>query len=49
MEQQAEEWWNKNKDRLLRKYSTPKVNSTSPESSGTPEASEGHNEAAQSS
>lgn len=49
MEQQAEEWWKTNKDRLLRKYSTPKVNSTSPESSGTPEASEEKSEAAQSS
>ncbi|KAL3507632.1 hypothetical protein ACH5RR_033014 [Cinchona calisaya] len=46
VEQQAEEWWKKNKDRLLKKYNTPKANSTSPESSGTPEASEENSEAA---
>ncbi|XP_075085997.1 PH, RCC1 and FYVE domains-containing protein 1-like [Nicotiana tabacum] len=35
-EQQAEEWWKENKDRLLKKYSPPKTNVASADSSFPP-------------
>ncbi|RDX61834.1 PH, RCC1 and FYVE domains-containing protein 1, partial [Mucuna pruriens] len=38
-EHQAEEWWNKNKDRVLRKYSPQVINSEVAESSNTPSSS----------
>ncbi|XP_015887888.3 PH, RCC1 and FYVE domains-containing protein 1 isoform X1 [Ziziphus jujuba] len=45
-EQQAEEWWNGNKDRLLRRYNQHKTNTASTESSNGPApAAEENNEA----
>ncbi|KAL2486745.1 Regulator of chromosome condensation (RCC1) family with FYVE zinc finger domain [Abeliophyllum distichum] len=47
-EQQAEEWWKENKDRLLMKYSSSKINSASAEET-TRSPAEENNEVAQSS
>ncbi|XP_052206496.1 PH, RCC1 and FYVE domains-containing protein 1 isoform X2 [Diospyros lotus] len=43
-EQEAEEWWKENKDRLLRKYSHPVANNAPTGSSETPKAAEKNNE-----
>ncbi|KAH7845221.1 hypothetical protein Vadar_025132 [Vaccinium darrowii] len=48
-EQQAEEWWMGNKDRLLKKYNPPVANSASTGSSTIPTASDENDEAAPSS
>ncbi|PSR97924.1 Protein Brevis radix-like [Actinidia chinensis var. chinensis] len=48
-EQQAEEWWMENKDRLLKKYSLPVANSGPTGSSVTPTPSEENNEVTSSS
>ncbi|KAG5560348.1 hypothetical protein RHGRI_003597 [Rhododendron griersonianum] len=48
-EQQAEEWWMENKDRLLKKYNPPAANSVSTGSSSVPTASDENDEATPSS
>ena len=49
-EQQAEEWWNNNKERLLKVYSTPKMDNPAPTgSSSTPAPAEESSEATSSS
>ncbi|CAK9166802.1 unnamed protein product [Ilex paraguariensis] len=48
-EQQAEEWWKDNKDRLLKKYSLTKLTSTPTRPSGAPTPAEENAEAAPSS
>ncbi|KAG5560374.1 hypothetical protein RHGRI_003623 [Rhododendron griersonianum] len=48
-EQQAEEWWMENKDRLLKRYNPPAANSVSTGSSTAPTASDENDEATPSS